>query len=577
MSVKTEYDFIIVGSGPAGSSLAYGLAQSPKKPKVLVLEAGGQNDDRNMRVNGQRWLTFMNKDMNWGYKTVPQEHCDNRELDYSRGRGLGGSSAINFGVFTIGASHDYDTWAELVGDDDFTWDRIQSRFKQLVTVHGETPPGTDPKFAAPNNTQDFTGPVHVGYASEWEDDLLPLLDLFSQTGHPLNPDHNSGNPIGMSVLISSAHEGLRSTSADLLTQLPSNITVLTSSPVQRVLFSSEKKAIAVVLSNGHTFFASKEIILCAGALDTPRILMHSGIGPPDQLSSFSIPIISPLSAVGQNLRDHAFAPLVYQRKPSSPSSSSRASFYGSQESQDSALEEWKQSYSGPWAKFACEVGIGFFKFPPSFFSSSEFLSLPPLEQVYLSHPTIPHYEVFTHFPIHWFLPPPFPRASPDSLIDYSCFLVFLYNAQARGEVTLQSSDPSVPLRFDPKFLSHEFDRKAAVESIRAVMRFTEAEEYARDTVGVVAGPEKDATDEELLAYWRQTISSSWHMTGTAKMGRRGEEDAVVDSEFSVMGVEGLRVADMSVVPVLASCHVQAVAYVTGYTCAEKLLKEYDLL
>ena len=94
---------------------------------MLLLEAGGANEDRNLRVDGQRWITFMNKDMNWGYKTSPQEHCDNRELDYSRGKGLGGSSAINFGVYTVGARDDYEEWARIVGDDDFRWDKIQAR------------------------------------------------------------------------------------------------------------------------------------------------------------------------------------------------------------------------------------------------------------------------------------------------------------------------------------------------------------------------------------------------------------------------------------------------------------------
>jgi choline dehydrogenase-like flavoprotein len=114
------------------------------------------------------------------------------------------------------------------------------------------------------------------------------------------------------------------------------------------------------------------------------------------------------------------------------------------------------------------------------------------------------------------------------------------------------------LLFDPKFLAHPFDRRAAIESLREALRFTQTEAYAKDTVGTLAAP-KGEGDEELLEYWAQTIGSSWHMTGTVKMGKRGEVDAAVDGEFTVMGMQGLRVADMSVVPVLPSCHVQAVA------------------
>ncbi|KAK4676181.1 hypothetical protein QC764_509820 [Podospora pseudoanserina] len=575
MATDEIYDFIIVGGGPAGSALAYGLSQCPKPPKVLILEAGGDNEDKNLRVDGQRWLTFTKEGMNWGYKTTPQEFCNNREIDYSRGKGLGGSTAINFGVFTVGAKDDYDTWAEMTGDDDFAWDKINDRFKRIVTVHPEVPPGTDKKYAS--LTQNGSnGPVHVGYAAEFEEDLLPLLEQFEQGGFPLNSDHNSGNPLGMSVLISSAYRGLRSTSKDLLANLPPSFTVLTNSPVQRVIFDSNKKA-AGVESNSRVFHAKNEVLLSAGALDSPRVLMHSGVGPADQLSQFNIPIIADIPSVGQNLRDHCFVPLVYKRSPNSITPlSSRSAFWSDQTQMDVALEQWKTNPGAtpvnPWGKYACELGIGFFKLD-SITSSKEFLSLPEQEKKYLNKETIPHYEVITHFPMHWFLPGFPANQGTNTLIDYTCFLVFLYNAQTLGTVRLQSSDPAVPLLFDPRFLAHEFDRKAAVEALREIVKFTESENFKQgvDVDGIIAGPKgKDAGDEELLEYWKENISSSWHMTGTCKMGE------VVDADFKVKGVEGVRVVDMSAVPVLVSGHTQAVAYVTGYTAAEKILREYGL-
>lgn len=246
---SSTYDFIIVGSGPAGSSLAAGLANSRARPTVLLLEAGGANDDENLRVDGQRWQTFLNKDMNWGYKTAPQKDCDDRELDYSRGKGLGGSSAINFGVFSIGARDDYEEWARIVGDGDFAWKEMHRRYKDLVTFHTEIPAGISSKYAAPdpaNHGQ--SGKLHVAYAGEWESDLVPLLDTFEEAGFPLNPDHNSGDPIGMSVLINSSYKGRRSTANDLLTPRPENLTVVTASPVQRVILEG-KKAVGVE-SNG---------------------------------------------------------------------------------------------------------------------------------------------------------------------------------------------------------------------------------------------------------------------------------------------------------------------------------------
>ncbi|KAI1075671.1 putative GMC oxidoreductase [Whalleya microplaca] len=559
----STYDFIVVGSGPAGCATAAGLASSAKKPLVLLIEAGGENNDQNLRVDGQRWITFLNQDMNWGYKTSPQEYCGNRELDYSRGRGLGGTSAINFGVYTIGARDDYDEWARIVNDDSFLWKNMQMRFKNLETFDTKLPEGIPRKYAAPNPQDHGTsGPLKVGYAPEWEDDIPKLLDVFEAAGFPLNPDHNSGDPIGMSVLINSACKGLRSTAKDLITPTPDNLTIITRSAVERVIFDG-KKATGVV-SNGKEYFASKEVILSAGTLDTPKILMHSGIGPVDQLNEYRIPVVHALNAVGQGLRDHMFIPLVHNR---TESSGTRASFYGNPKAMDDALEQWKKDRTGPFTKYACETGIGFFKLK-ELATTKEFQDLPADEQRYLLLDTIPHYEVFTHFPIHWLSP-----GLEES--NYSCLIVFYYNAQSRGEVLLQSADPNVPLKFDPKFLASPFDRRVAIDSLRELLRVSRHHAYAKDTVAQVATPKSDS-DEDLLDYWAQNISSSWHMTGTAKMGKPGDLDAVVDNDFRVIGTEGLRVADMSVVPVLPSGHIQAVAYITGVTCAEKLVRQYDL-
>ncbi|KAJ1322824.1 choline dehydrogenase [Microdochium nivale] len=571
------YDFIVVGSGPSGCAVAAGLANAPKRPSVLLLEAGGDNAARELRVDGQRWMTMTTAGMNWGYKTSPQTQCGGRELDYSRGLGLGGSSAINFGVYSVGARDDYDEWARLVRDDAFSWAKMQPRFKALESFDRTLPQGVDAKYASPRaEDHGSQGPLKVGYAAEWEKDLTEMVDIFETGGWKVNPDHNSGDPLGMSVLINSAHKGVRSTAADLLTPKPDNLTIVTGVVVKRVLLddsddnNNNPRAVGVETLDGKRYLASKETILCAGALDTPKILMHSGIGPASQLNQYSIPVALDVPGVGQGLRDHMFVPLVYKR---TPTSTSRASFYGDEAAMKSALEAWKRDGSGSWAKYACELGIGWAKLP-SLEQSAEYKALPASEQRFLSRPTVPHYEVITHFPIHWFVPD-FPADS----LDYAAVIVFYYNAQARGEATLQSADPAVPLRFDPRFLDHEFDRRVAVESLRETLRVLEQESFTRDTVAQIAGPVAGGqqSDEELLGYWRETVGSSWHMTGTAKMGADGDnDDGVVDSGFRLKGVRGLRVADMSVVPVLASCHIQAVAYITGVTAAEKLVAEYGL-
>jgi choline dehydrogenase-like flavoprotein len=294
-------------------------------------------------------------------------------------------------------------------------------------------------------------------------------------------------------------------------------------------------------------------------------LLHSGIGPADQLTKYKIPVIQN-SPVGQGLRDHIFVSLVYSR---TPDSTERGAFYGNQERMDTALEQWKTDQTGDWAKFGCGQGIGWFK-SDRITSSEEFKDLPATEQEFLHRETVPHYEFSTHFPVHFFIPD-----YPSEHLSYSTLAGFLLNSQVRGEVTLQSSDPNLPLKFDPKFLSHPFDRRVAIEILRDMLEVTNNTAFAKDTVAPIAVPKSDS-DKDLLEYWQQTLNSSWHMTGTAKMGKPEDTDTVVDSQFRVVGIEGLRVADMSVLPILPNGHTQAPAYVTGVTCAEKLVKEYGL-
>ncbi|KAI1391075.1 GMC oxidoreductase [Hypoxylon trugodes] len=563
--MSSTYDFVIVGGGPSGAAIAISLARSAKRPKVLLLEAGGTNDDKEMRVNGRRWLVSQSQGLNWGYKTAPQEYCGGRELDYSRGLGLGGSSAINFSIFNVGASGDYDEWVRVVGDDAFGWAHMKRRYRTLESFD-PTPPAGVPEKYAKSKPEDHgnSGLLKTGYTAEVEADLVPLLEAYEKAGRPLNPDHNSGNPLGVALTINSASKGFRSTAADLLVEIPENLTILTKSLVQRIILEGEK-AVGVE-SNGKKHLATKEVIISAGALNTPKLLMHSGIGPRAQLEKFNIPVVQDIPCIGQGLRDHFFVPIAHIRKTGDPD---RVAFYSNEQAKAVALEQWKKDGTGPWAKYGCQATLGWFKLP-NLSSLPEFEDLPTEEKNHLNRPTIPHYAIGSHFPLHWFIP-----NFPPEAMNYMTLAVFLYNAQSRGEVTLQSSDPDAPPRIDPKFLSTPFDRRAVIEALRDALRFVNSEAYVKDNVAPIAVPAGDS-DEDYLEYWRASVGSSWHMTGTVKMGKPGDDDAAVDSNFRLMGFDGLRIADMSIVPVIASCHVQSVAYLTGLTCAEKLIAEYDL-
>ncbi|KAL5337192.1 hypothetical protein BJX70DRAFT_409336 [Aspergillus crustosus] len=569
-TTQESWDFIIVGTGPSGSSLAWKLSQAPSRPRILLLEAGLSTNNPAHRIDGQRWTTFLNADLNWGYKTVPQEHCAGKELDYSRGKLVGGSSAINFGVFTIGARDDYEYWSELVGDDTFNWANIQKRLKEIENFDSAVKNPLHRHFAQPKpEDHGSSGPLKLGFAGEWEQDLPGAMEAWKEAGLPWNPDHNSGDPLGVALGVNSMHNGVRSTARDVLDDAVGkggSLEILAGKVVKRVVFDDAgKRAVAVETVGGEIFRARKEIILSAGSLDTPKILMHSGLGPAAQLAKYNIPLLHDIPAVGQNLTDHPLCPVIFLRNPST---NNRTAFFSSQAAQDAALEQWQKDQTGPWTSHSSQVMIGWLK-SDTVTASKEFQALPAETKEFLNRPTIPHFEVASHFPIH--------AISPQWGDDYSyvCLLALPMNGQSRGEVTLQSSDPEVPLLFNPNFLAHEFDRRVAVEAVRKVLSLANHPSFAKDTVGVMAAPKSDS-EEDILEYFRGVTGSSWHMTGTAKMGREDDKEAVVDRRFRVRGVQGLRVADMSVVPVLVNGHTQAAAYVTGVTAADVLIKEYEL-
>jgi choline dehydrogenase-like flavoprotein len=525
--------------------------------------------------------------MNWGYKTTPQEHCNGRELLFHRGKGLGGSTAINFGLYTVGARDDYDQWAAEVGNDTFAWTNMLPRFKALETFSGEIARPEHQKYVAPQAADHGDkGALRVGYVKEWEADLSPILDALKEAGLEQNLDHNSGNPLGLSVSITSVSDGMRSTAADLLNDASETLVILPDSPVQRIILEG-KKAVGVQ-SNGtqckslfhcrHLLsaqtatsninspdFASKEVIISAGSLDSPKILMHSGIGPAAELTKFNIPVIHDLPAIGQGLKDHPCTPFLVARNPET---NDRNAFYGNPEAMAAGMKQWEKDGTGPWTRYGGQIANGWFK-SDRITASEEFKALPDQVQDFMNRETIPHYELICGVPVHLSVPQMFQDYS------YKGLAVFLMNQQSIGEVRLQSSDPDVPLLFDPHFLEHPFDRRACIEMYKHLLELTDHPAFAKDTIATLMQP-ASRSDEDILQFVKNNVSSTFHMTGTVKMGKEGDESAAVDTSFRVFGIENLRVADMSVVPVLTNNHTQATAYVTGATCADVLIRDYGL-
>ena len=340
-----------------------------------------------MKVDSERWTTLANTDLNWGYQTLPQKHAKGRTIDYSRGKGLGGSSAINFGCYDIGPKDDFEEWAKLVGDDTWRWDRSLQRYKSLETYHAEVPPHLE-KYLKPDPAHHGDkGFLDIGFPSTWERDLPKSLEMFEAYGIPLNPDLNSGYTLGMGLCPNSAYKGRRTTSGDLLNNAPSNLNILTDTIVDKVIVRDE---IAVgVEAGGNQYFASKEVILSAGSLDTPKILMLSGIGPREELQKHGITLLHELPRIGKGLRDHYGFILQYLVKDEY---NDRGKFYRDPERIKVAKEQRMKDGTGELATFACAVGMGFFK-SDKIYNSKEFQALSQSTQTFLQKSTIPYFEI----------------------------------------------------------------------------------------------------------------------------------------------------------------------------------------
>lgn len=538
-SLPDRFDFIIVGAGPAGATVATRLAKSKKRPSVLLVEAGGRNDAEAVRVDSERWLHRMVPGMNWGYQTVPLPAFNGRAIPYDRGRGLGGSSAINFSVWTLGPKGDFDEMERLVGDEDWSWKTIQERYKRVESFHGfapEVPETVKEYFGADPKNHGHDGPIHVGFPRVWEPSGKEVMDVWYANGAELNPDHNSGNPIGLAACISTAYKGRRSTAADALVDAPSNLHILVDTEVARIVFEGTK-AIGISTFQSQTIYADKEIILSCGTLDTPRVLMHSGIGPAEELAKFNIPVLKANNNVGSHMRDHHHMTIAATLPVAEDE---RTLFYRNKELQTAARSQWEKDGSGPLSEYACGLGIAYEKLD-QLYDTPEFQALPKTEQDHLKAPTVPHFEYILNGP--WL--PHFLDAE-NAKAGITIF-VFLLNQQSMGSVRLQSSDAKQPLLFDPNWFAHPYDRKAAVEATRRTLKVIASPEFQK-LATVIDGPKSDS-EEDILAYWRGNSESTWHMMGSARLGK-DESEGVVDKNFKVFGVDGLRVADMSVIPIV---------------------------
>ena len=354
----------------------------------------------------------------------------------------------------------------------------------------------------------------------------------------INSDLNSGSPQGFGMAPATFQNNTRSTaSVAYLSSPPANLTIITETRVNKILFSNNKIATGVLTSNGEAYLASKEVILSAGAFNSPAILLRSGIGPKADLGALSIPVVHDLPSVGKNLRDHCLVTTTILRKQ-----------------RDLHLPP----DFDPHGTTGIQAPMAFLS-SPSIKNSAEFAALPSLTRTYLQK--VPSYEVaMTPLPLAGILPE---REGAEIF----SFMTAILNAQSSGTVTISSLDPKASPVIDPKYLSHPYDQRVAIESLRDLVAYSKLSTFQPHTESVLEGPEGE-DDAALLKHAKKSLQPVWHFSGTCRMGKEGDDDEnwVVDADFKVRGVSGLRVVDMSVMPLMTNNHTMATAYlVVGFS------------